>query len=355
MVLLDIRVACVALLLRQATAYVAAVVQHTIVTASSPSQTIAANLALYSTAAAGAKAAGAEIVNFPEFGLGMPTNNCSSPGETAGWTYCEAITAPIGAVLCGNASAAHTPVQVNASCMAQANNMWVGVNTCERSALGAYNTELVFAPNGSLAAVYRKDHPWFTKCFLKPTPSLVTVDARATLGVTLGLMVRGVACGQCPLQLEELRRPSPRPPQTCYDILFPEPGPELVKEGVRHIVYSAAIPVVGVSAGAGGTPACLPACPPLPCLPPRCGAVRWHGSVDSRIQGRSSRLGPPGASGDAGPGKGLAAAAPAYSRRSSPRVAQEGESGVFVNGTRLSPVPPRTSGTSFVLATVPPF
>ena len=87
--------------------------------------------------------------------------------------------------------------------------------------------------------------------------------------------------------------------QTCYDILFPEPGPELVAEGVRHIIYSAAIPVVGSA-----------------------GMSLWTAKYSAVLIGSDL---------------------------------QEGESGVFINGTRASPVPPRTQGTTFVLATVPPF
>jgi predicted amidohydrolase len=126
----------------------------------------------------------------------MNTENCTSPQSETNSEFCEAITVPLGTLLCGNSSASGTPIQLNASCMAQSNGLWLGINTCERTPGGAYNTELVFAPNGTLAAVYRKMHPWFTKCFLQPPEDLVTVDARADLGVTLGLM-------------------------TCYDILFP--------------------------------------------------------------------------------------------------------------------------------------
>jgi predicted amidohydrolase len=175
--------------------YTAAVVQHTPIIGKFPEETITANLALYTTVAAAARAAGAQIINFPEFGLGMNTENCSSPQLQKSSTFCESVTVPLGTLLCGNATAAAaTPIQQNASCIAQANGLWLGINTCERGAAGAYNTELVFAPNGTLVGVYRKMHPWFTKCFL-PGQNLVTVDATADLGVTLGLM-------------------------TCYDILF---------------------------------------------------------------------------------------------------------------------------------------
>lgn len=143
-------------------AYVAAVVQHTVVLETSAEATVTSNLALYSTAAAGAKAASAQIVTFPEFGLGMPTDNCTTPEETTSSLFCEPVSVPIGTVLCGNSSHSSTPIQLNASCMAQVNKLWVGINTCERTALGAYNTELIFSPNGSLAAVYRKNHPFFT-------------------------------------------------------------------------------------------------------------------------------------------------------------------------------------------------
>lgn len=87
--------------------------------------------------------------------------------------------------------------------------------------------------------------------------------------------------------------------QTCYDILFPEPGPELVKAGVRHVVYSAAIPVVGSA-----------------------GMALWTKEYSAVLLGSDLQL---------------------------------GESGVFINGTRATPLPPKTPGTSFTIANVPPF
>ncbi len=35
---------------------------------------------------------------------------------------------------------------------------------------------------------------------------------------------------------------------TCFDILFSTPAPELVANGVHHFLYSAAIPLVGAAA-----------------------------------------------------------------------------------------------------------
>lgn len=272
-VLFAIVVICCATV-QPAAGYTAAVVQHTPIIGKYPEETITANLALYTTVAAAARAAGAQIINFPEFGLGMNTENCSSPQLQKSSTFCEPVTVPLGTLLCGNATAAAaTPIQQNASCIAQAYGLWLGINTCERGAAGAYNTELVFAPNGTLVGVYRKMHPWFTKCFL-PGQNLVTVDATADLGVTLGLM-------------------------TCYDILFDSPGPALAKMGIKHFVYSAAIPVVGSA-----------------------GMSVWSSKYSAVLLGSDL---------------------------------QAGESGVFANGTRLSAVPPKKTGTSFVTAVVKPW
>lgn len=72
--------------------------------------------------------------------------------------------------------------------------------------------------------MYQKSHVWFKKCFDEPAqPDYVTFNA--SFGVTFGMF-------------------------TCYDILFSTPGPALAKEGIRHFITSAAIPIVGSTADA---------------------------------------------------------------------------------------------------------
>ena len=54
----------------------------------------------------------------------------------------------------------------------------------------------------------------------------------------------------CPVPVVCLPPPSPciNCPCSCYDILFSTPGPALQKQGVRHFITSAAIPIVGSTA-----------------------------------------------------------------------------------------------------------
>jgi len=139
-----------------------------------------------------------------------------------------------------NASAA-TPIQAAASCLAQQYGLAVAINTCEDAtsgatdagdgdAVGNYNTELVYDAEGRMVARYRKSHPFYAKCFLTPAqPDLVTFTLPASAGdPSAGSLTIGVF--------------------TCFDIMFPSPGPVLAAQGVRHFVYSAAIPLVGSAA-----------------------------------------------------------------------------------------------------------
>ena len=73
-------------------------------------------------------------------------------------------------------------------------------------------------------ANYHKSHPWKTDCFVEPPASAVQhVTLRTLFGVEFGVF-------------------------TCKDILYPDPAVTLVKAGVKHFLYSAAIPLVGSAA-----------------------------------------------------------------------------------------------------------
>ncbi|RYY37215.1 hypothetical protein EON62_01280 [archaeon] len=170
------------------------------------------------------------------------------------WRHCPLqVPFAMGDVACGSGY----PIQSNASCWARRYGIVVAINSCEAAAEGNYNVELVYNATGALVAKYRKVHPWYTKCFVTPaTPDYIV--APLPFG-NFGIF-------------------------TCFDIMWPTPGPVLVNQyGIRHFIYSAAIPLIGSAAEA-----------------------LWsdvHGSLLL-----SSNL-------------------------------MDGQSGVFVNGTRLTPVP----------------
>lgn len=256
------RATVVASVVAVASSFLAAVVQHEVQTGSDPAATIALNLQQYATAAANASSQGASIVVFPEFGIGMNTDACSSPQDST--AFCEPITFTNGTVLCDASSM--TPIAAAASCIAKQENIWVSINSCESTAAGNFNTQLIFDSNGAFVTSYRKTHPWFTKCFLAPsTPELVSFTA-PFFSQPIGIF-------------------------TCFDILFSTPGPELVKQGVKHFVYSAAIPLVGSAA-----------------------QTLWSSMYGATLIG--SNL-------------------------------QDGQSGIFANGTRLTPAP--ASGQATIL------
>jgi predicted amidohydrolase len=163
-----------------------------------------------------------------------------------------------------------TPIQTQISCWAAQYNIHIGINTCESTPSGNYNTEIVFGPTGNYVASYRKMHPFFPSCFLTPpTPQLITFNAPVLDNKVFGIF-------------------------TCYDILFAAPAPELVAEGVHDFVYSAAIPVIGNEA-----------------------QVLWSDSYQSTLL--ASNL-------------------------------QDGQSGIYINGTRVTPEP--ASGQDVVMVAI---
>lgn len=227
-------VACIAIIgytsASSSDTFLAAVVQHEQVASgtSSPAEVMEANMAQYSVSALQAVDEGAQVIVFPEFGL-FPSDfnkKCSQPSDMAPW--CEQVPSPgdSAGIPCDNVhSFASSPTTVATSCMGKNVSSIVSVNMCEyvpaNGSDGAkyFNTQLVVGESGRVLAKYRKSHVFFTKCFDQPaTPDLVTFNA--SFGVEFGLF-------------------------TCYDILFSSPGPALVKQGVRHFLTSAAIPIVG--------------------------------------------------------------------------------------------------------------
>lgn len=197
-----------------------AAVQHS--TVGSGASAPAANAALYVEDMQQAAQLNVSFIVFPEFGLlGADFGNNCSVNTEAAQTCLPLASDSIGSMPCGDEQ--WHPVLRNLSCGAQQSRVFASINMCERAANGTgFNTQLVLAADGSVAAVYRKMHPWMSKCFLPGTLHLTTFTippSSAPIGVF-----------------------------TCKDILYDTPGPALAKRGVRLFTYSAAIPVAGGAA-----------------------------------------------------------------------------------------------------------
>lgn len=218
--------------------YVAAVVQHDVLVADSPMDTMLLNLASYHRDAQSAAAKGAQVIVFPEFGLISPydlkecTVNASSKSSfpstirseesnsTAVSKYCV-IVPSVGDNPCGDMSNNFSSVIVQSSCIARNASLVASINLCEKSVSNSshYNTQVVFDETGVVAAVYRKTHVFFHGCFDEPSHTEV-VFFLSSFGVHFGIF-------------------------TCYDILFEQPARTLLDKGIKHFLYSASIPVVG--------------------------------------------------------------------------------------------------------------
>ena len=105
--------------------------------------------------------------------------------------------------------------------MAQEMNVTLAVNVCEGDVSGTnWNTQAIFGSDGTLLTKYRKTHPFKKKCFqVPPTLELITFNI-SSLPFEVGVF-------------------------TCKDILYPTPSNNLYNNGIRHFVYSSAIPLVG--------------------------------------------------------------------------------------------------------------
>lgn len=205
-----------------AAAYTAGVVQHQVVYGKTDAETLSLNLGKYKNATAHAAAQGADIVVLPEFGLGMPVAECFDTSRQS--VFCEPIPFNTGDIPCSGSSTSSPSIQKTASCLAVNSHVYLSINTCEAvEGVGNYNTQIVYDSTGAMIAKYRKVHPWYTSCFLKPESADLVTFKTSFSSKPFGVFI-------------------------CYDILFREPGRKLVDLGVTQFVYSAAIPLVGAAA-----------------------------------------------------------------------------------------------------------
>eukprot|EP01079_Euglenida_sp_SAG-EU17-18_P003668 gene3668-4093_t len=212
--------------------YTAAVLQHTVVyaggadrapTPASARDTRLANVAAFDVAAGQAKARGAQIIVFPELGLGVNEESryynamfgepIPDPADTPGANPC----AEAGKY---NASA---PALVAASCMARRHGIVAVVGCtdaqpcsgdgCPPGGSHVYNAAVAFGESGAVLAKYHKYHIFFslTKVFDVPAqPQLRTFAT--SFGVTFGVFI-------------------------CFDLMFYYPAAELVAIGVRDFAF----------------------------------------------------------------------------------------------------------------------
>lgn len=196
-------------------------VSHEVASGENAVDIIANNLAMYEQDIARASSLGANIILFPEFGIGGVFES-----RTTMFPFCNALP-PLGTIPC--ATEANTSVSYSASCLAKKYNIIVVVNTCEyipcspsnssntcpEDGRFQYNTEIVLDETGHLLAIYHKSHPFYVNCFDTPHPYDV-ITYNTSLGVEFGIFV-------------------------CLDIAFDEPSEALHAKGARSFTYSSSI------------------------------------------------------------------------------------------------------------------
>ena len=218
--------------------YVAAVSQHATPPLSTPIATKLATLQAYDAAAATARAEGAQLIAFAEFGL-CSTENLGQRANVVAYAeplpqWSNTSTAPLitPCELAGDWP--NSPALVAGSCMARNHSIVTLLNvfetlpcspatdpSCPSDSQYIYVVDLLFDEQGRLVAKYRKSHPAFIFSVNKP-PVAEMVTYTTSFGVRFGMFV-------------------------CFDIAFSDPAVELVHAGVKDFIYAAAIGSIGRS------------------------------------------------------------------------------------------------------------
>jgi pantetheine hydrolase len=197
--------------------YRAAVAEHKTMGSGDAMAVVNQSLDRYDTIAHDAKADGAQIIVFPEWGL-FGSNNPVSSRETI-LPFSQPIGHP-GEDLLQNSessSSSSSSIVQRLASIAKAHSIVMVANVSESTADGKiYNTEVAISETGVLLAKYHKHNPWFTKTFDEPDKEVVTFET--SFGVTFGLFI-------------------------CYDIFCKEPQQSLKEQGVTHFCYSVCLPV----------------------------------------------------------------------------------------------------------------
>jgi len=186
------------------------------------------NLDRYELFAAAASKAGAQVIVYPEFGLG---------GDYSLRNFVLSFAENIDDIQLGD-NPANDPKRFQprmalyrASCIARNYSIVVSINmltsqsctnpnvTCGKDGFSVYNSEFVFERDGSILSIYHKSHVYYVFTIQQPSnPDKVTLTTN--FGVTFGLFI-------------------------CFDIMFPSPSVDLVNEGIKHFLYSASVGQAG--------------------------------------------------------------------------------------------------------------
>lgn len=207
--------------------YVAAVAEHTVFMGSetdSNAHKLSVNLDIYTNLTRLAKANGAQILVFPEFGL-----ISSSFDERADlYPFAEKIGALQSppAVPCDDTYYQDKTIMMRMSCAAKESQLALLVNTvdwidcngatdanCPSDGHYQYNTDVIFNEHGEFVTKYYKSHefPSLQKSYDEvPQPSQVTY--KSSFGVEFGVF-------------------------TCYDIMFADPAKVMRANGIEHFLY----------------------------------------------------------------------------------------------------------------------
>ncbi|XP_066264258.1 pantetheinase-like [Branchiostoma lanceolatum] len=216
------------------TSFVAAVYEHAVVWTSDPTQPptrqeaidhMKHNLDVYRAQTREAKRQGADIIVFPEDGIhGFQSRDNQ-------YAYLETIPDPEKIVWnpCDDPDRFNdTPVQQDLSCMAKENDIYVVANfgdkqfcdtsedsSCPNDGRYQFNTDVVFANDGTIVARYHKEHLFMTELQFNRPPAVELVTFQTPFG-KFGVF-------------------------TCFDVLFHDPAVALVEDyGVDTIVFPTA-------------------------------------------------------------------------------------------------------------------
>jgi predicted amidohydrolase len=168
-----------------------------------------------------------QLLVYPEFAFVSPkwSAACEAPTQ-APTAWCPPF--PRGTT-CGGGSGANASAATFAAalaCTARDANMTLSYNVCEGDGAANWNSQVVFLPDGTMKAVYRKTHPFMRKCYAAPAePDLVYFTSKQYLPLPENASAVGIF--------------------TCKDILYKQPSNDLYARGVRVFIYSSKIPLVG--------------------------------------------------------------------------------------------------------------
>lgn len=184
-------------------------------TASPPQAWMNATFNLFNADFKAASVAGAALAITPEFALTSHEwlKSCQTPASATPW--CPSLPPRLSCTT-PNPNTAYQRL----ACLAKEHNITIAVNLCEGINGTNYNTQAIFDFTGQLIQKYHKMHPYYPHCFQQPSTLQLRTFNVSTVPFEIGIF-------------------------TCKDILYSTPSKNLYAQGIRHFIYSSAIPLVG--------------------------------------------------------------------------------------------------------------